>query len=59
MGGSDVKESACNAGEPGFNSWVRKIPQRRKSLPTPESLGFPHGSAGKESTCMWENGFNP
>ena len=23
---SDGKESACNAGDPGFNPWVRKIP---------------------------------
>ena len=36
---------------PWFNSWVRKIPWRRDSLPTPIVLGFPHGSAGKESTC--------
>ena len=35
MSGSDVKESACNAGEPGFHSWVRKIPWRRERLPTP------------------------
>jgi len=30
---------------------VRKIPQRRDRLPTPVFLGFPGGSAGKESTC--------
>ena len=24
-GGSDGKESACNAGDPEFDSWVRKI----------------------------------
>ena len=51
MSGSDVKESACNAGEPGFHSWVRKIPWRRERIPTPVSLGFPCGSAGKEPTC--------
>ena len=33
------------------NSWVRKIPLRRHRLPTPEFLGFPCGSEGKESTC--------
>ena len=27
-GGPDGKESACNAGIPGFNAWVRKIPWR-------------------------------
>ena len=32
-------------------SWVRKIPWRRDRLPTPIFLGFPCGSAGKESTC--------
>ena len=36
---------------PWFDSWVRKIPWRRDRLPTPEFLGFPCGSAGKESTC--------
>ena len=30
-------------------SWVRKIPWRRDRLPTPLFLGFPCGSAGKES----------
>ena len=25
-GGSEVKASASNVGDPGFNSWVRKIP---------------------------------
>ena len=34
-----------------FNSRVRKIPWRRDSLPTPLLLGFPCGSAGKESAC--------
>ena len=29
----------------------RKIPWRRDRLPTPVFLGFPHGSAGKESAC--------
>ena len=36
---------------PCFNSWVGKIHWRRDKLPTPISLGFPCGSAGKESTC--------
>ena len=29
------KESACNVGDPGFDSWVGKIPWRREQLPTP------------------------
>ena len=35
---------------PWFNSWVRKICWRRNRLLTPVFLGFPCGSAGKEST---------
>ena len=33
-----------------MDSWVRKIPWRRDRLPTAVFLGFPYGSAGKEST---------
>ena len=33
------------------DSWVGKIPWRRDRLSTPGFLGFPGGSAGKESTC--------
>ena len=36
---------------PRFDFWVGKIPWRRNSLPTPVFIGFPGGSAGKESTC--------
>ena len=36
---------------PRFNPWVGKFPCRRDRLPTPVFLGFPCGSAGKESTC--------
>ena len=32
-----------------FDFWVRKIPWRRRRLPTPVFLGFSCGSAGKES----------
>ena len=31
--------------------WVGKIPWRRDRLPTPVFIGFPGGSAGKESAC--------
>ena len=34
-----------------FNFWVRKICWRKDRLPTPVFLGFPCGSAGKESAC--------
>ena len=36
---------------PRFNSWVWKTSWKRDRLPTPIFLGFPFGSAGKESTC--------
>ena len=36
---------------PRFDSWLRKIWWRRDRLPTPVFLGFPCGSAGKESAC--------
>ena len=41
------KEFACNTG--ASDSWVGKIPWRRDRLPTPVFLGFPGGSAPKES----------
>ena len=34
-----------------MDSWVGKLPWRWDRLPTPVFLGFPCGSAGKESTC--------
>ena len=38
------KESACNAGDGGFDPWVRKIPWRRDWQPTPVFLpGESHG----------------
>ena len=43
-GGSDGKASASNAGDPGFDPWVGKIPWRRKWQPTPVFLpGKSHG----------------
>ena len=36
---------------PLLDSWVGKIPWRRDRLPTPIFLGFPYGSANKESAC--------
>ena len=36
---------------PQFDSWVGKIHWRRGRLPTLVFLGFPCGSAGKESAC--------
>ena len=45
-----VKNLPAMQETPG-GSWVGKIPWRRDRLPTPISLGFPGGLAGKESTC--------
>ena len=36
---------------PRFDPWIGKIHWRRDRLPTPVFLGFPCGSACKESTC--------
>ena len=45
------KKSVCKCRRSRFDSWVRKIHQRRDRLPTPGFLGFPFGSAYKESAC--------
>ena len=37
--------------ETWLDSWIRKIHWRSNRLPTPVFLGFPCGSAGKESAC--------
>ena len=42
-----LKESACNAGGPGFDPWVGNIPWRRDWLPTPVFL--PGKSCGQRS----------
>ena len=44
-----VKNPQCR--RPRLDSWPRKTRWRRDRLPTPVSLGFPGGSAGKESAC--------
>ena len=56
-GGLVSKESACNAGSclqfrtPGFNTWVGKIPWRRKCQPTPVTwLGYPMGRGAWRAT---------
>ena len=43
-GGSEGKDSACNAGDPTFDPWVGKIPWRRNWQPTAVVLpGESHG----------------
>ena len=47
-----VKESACNAGDPGSIPGLgRSIGEGIGWLPSPRFLDFPGGSAAKESTC--------
>ena len=55
-GGSDSKESACNAGRPRFNPWVGKIPWRRKWQPTPAfSPGEVHGQRSLAGYRPWDS----
>ena len=52
--GSGGKESACNAGDLRFDSWVRKIPWRREWQPTPVFLpGECHGQKSLEDYSSW------
>ena len=46
-GGSDGKESACNARDPRFDPWVKKIPYKREWQPTP--VFFPGEFHGQRS----------
>ena len=57
-GGSEVKGSACNAGDlgsiPEFDPWVGKIPWRRKWQPTPIFLsGESHGRRNLVGYSPW------
>ena len=45
------KEDACNAGDPGSVPGLGRSAGEEIDLPTPVFLGFPCGSAGKESAC--------
>ena len=45
-----VKNPPAMQETPG-DSWVRRTCWQRERLPTPVFLGFPCGSAGKESVC--------
>ena len=44
-------KNLLQCGRSQSNFWVRKICWKRDSLPIPVCLGFPCGSAGKESAC--------
>ena len=53
-GSSAGKKSSCNAGDPSSIPGLGRCAGERDRLPTPVSLGFPSGSAGKELPAMWE-----
>ena len=53
-GSSAGKESACNAGEPQFHSWVRRKPWKRDRLSTPVLLGFLVAQTVRNLPAMWE-----
>ena len=48
---AQLVKNPLQCGRPWFNPWDEKIRWRRHRLPTPVFLGFPGGSAGKESAC--------
>ena len=49
-----TQKSACNAGDPGFNPWVGKIPWRRAWQPTPVFLpGESHGQRSLVGYGSW------
>ena len=49
-GGSDGKESTCNAGDPGLIPGLGRFPWRRDRLLIPALLDFSGGSEGKKSS---------
>ena len=55
LGSSNGKESACNAGKPGFDPWVRKISWRRAWQPTQVFLPREFHGHGQRSLL----GYNP
>ena len=46
-----VKNLPANSGDPGLIPGSGRSPGERDRLPIPVFLGFPCGSAGKESAC--------
>ena len=52
-GVSDGKESACNAGDPGFDPWARKIPWRSKWQAT--SVFLPGKSCEQRSLAVYSS----
>ena len=48
------KESACNTGDPWFDSWVGKICWRRDRLPTPVFWASPVAQLVKNPPAMQE-----
>ena len=51
--GSDSKESACQCGRCGFDPWIRKIPWKRKTQPTPVLPAKFHGQRSLAGYSPW------
>ena len=58
-GSSAGKDSPCNAGDPTFNSWVRKIYCRKDKLPTPVFLFWASLVGRIHLQCRRPRGFDP
>ena len=59
-GGSDSKESACNAGDLGSIPGSGRFPGKRNGYPCQYSWGFPGGSDGKRTYLQCRRpGFDP
>ena len=62
-GGSDDKESACNAGDPGSIPGSGRSPGEGNGNLLQYSMGFPGSTSGKEPTSQCRRhkrqGFNP
>ena len=48
---AQLVKSTCNAGDPGLIPRSGRFTGEGIRLPSPVSLGFPCGSAGKQSAC--------
>ena len=55
-GNSEVKASACNAGRPGFDPWVRKIPLEKKMATHSSIVAWKfHGQRSLAGYSPWDH----
>ena len=52
---AQLVKNLCNTGDPGSIPGLGRTPGEGFRLPSPVFLGFPCGSAGKESACSAGN----